>query len=155
MGGCFSPASIKDDEVGKDILESEDKEVVNLSKEEEDLKKRESEEAARKRKEEWEEEERKRKEREEEERKRRGKWAEKRIHAMEELMKTEETYVESLTQCINIDLKTIRGINEAFLGELKKKWETFDNDSTKIGESIIQFIPYFRQYQNYLNNYGD
>ncbi|ETO04030.1 hypothetical protein RFI_33372, partial [Reticulomyxa filosa] len=116
-------------------------------------------------------------EQKEKDRQRKEKWAQKRVHSIEELIKTEQTYVDSLTLCIDLfvtplehmpkalsrndhrvlfsDIKTIRGINQAFLQELLHQWKSFQNHNTKIGEHFIKFTPYFRQYQNYLNNYGN
>ncbi|ETO18342.1 trichohyalin, partial [Reticulomyxa filosa] len=194
MGGCCTAPPVEEADVGSDLPPdglSKDAEPAKETSEErrqrekqeeqtrEELaRKREQEELERKMEEERQrklEEERQRKL--EEERQRRLKWAQKRVHSIEELINTEQTYVDSLSLCIDLfanplenmpkaisrndhrvlfsDIKTIRGINEAFLQELLQDWKSFDNDKTMIGEHFIKFTPYFRQYQNYLNNYGN
>eukprot|EP01084_Bolivina_argentea_P223780 378566_1 len=129
------------------------------------------------------EKERKEREEEERiEKEKRLKRANKRKNAMKELLSTEQTYVNLLNKCIDTfvdplllkpellkpeqnrilfsDIKVIHGINKAFLDDLNSKFSAYDNNNNDmdimdmtIGEEIKKFTPYFRCYQNYLNNY--
>ncbi|ETO15982.1 hypothetical protein RFI_21378 [Reticulomyxa filosa] len=91
---------------------------------------------------------------------------------MNELVATEETYVELLTKLLanyvlslpakNIissddikvlfpdpDISQIRKYNLNFFAALKKRMEKFDNNTTKIGDIILQFVPFFKIYQQF------
>ena len=102
--------------------------------------------------------------------------AEKRKKAVDELIQTEQTYIDRLTLCIDNfakplknnnklisfqnhetlfkDLEVIRGLNSTFLNDLQSSVANWDNNNTMIGDYFIKFTPYFRMYQNYMNNYG-
>eukprot|EP01084_Bolivina_argentea_P149173 260648_1 len=88
--------------------------------------------------------------------------------AVQELIDTEITYVDSLNICIaqyherlitetklinaedvsNIfnDMKTIYKLNHTFLEDLQ-------SDGVRIGDIFVKFCPYFRMYQNYCNSF--
>ena len=106
--------------------------------------------------------------------------ANKRRHAMKELLDTEQTYVGLLKTLIEVfvdplsqkpeilenkiqnaqrilfsDIKIIYGVNTAFLGDLKKKFDESEDHTHDIfiGDDLRSFTPYFKSYQSYLNNY--
>ncbi|ETO34609.1 rhoGEF domain-containing protein, partial [Reticulomyxa filosa] len=53
------------------------------------------------------------------------------------------------------DLQIIFSLNEQLLKDMKQRFENWDNDKSKIGDLLLDFIPYFKMYQNYFNNYDN
>eukprot|EP01083_Nonionella_stella_P007898 22727_1 len=102
----------------------------------------------------------------------------RRKRAIEELLKTEKTYVHLMSKLVEhfvlflrnnkstlaaedyhilfpADIHAILGLNQTFLKELTTVIESkdFNNKNTKIGDIIYDFCPHFKMYQMYLNNY--
>ena len=101
-----------------------------------------------------------------------------REQAVKELIETEKTYVRLLGLTVTVymdplsqngeykklvtpkqhqvlfsDLKTILPFNDKFVKDLMGRHEKWNNNKSKIGDLFLDFCPYFRMYQNYLNNY--
>ena len=51
------------------------------------------------------------------------------------------------------DISTILGLNMNLLNALKQKFDNWDNDKSVIGDEFVKFAPYFKMYQNYVNNH--
>ncbi|ETO23510.1 RhoGEF domain-containing protein [Reticulomyxa filosa] len=101
--------------------------------------------------------------------------ARNRMRAIAELVETEQKYVLQLRELIDnwmrplqeqqliseVELKrifpgdivTIEKFNRVFLCNLEHIWRDFDNEISFLGPEISSFIPYFKMYQNYLNNH--
>lgn len=97
-----------------------------------------------------------------------------RVRAVSELISTEKTYVENLQmlhilycgplrnnnmikdkhyQTLFPDLETIIQLNSNLLDTLQQRFCDWNEDSSTIGDVILQFTPYFKMYQNYVNNH--
>ena len=94
---------------------------------------------------------------------------------MDELVTTERTYVNLLDGLIinyvnklkdssiitrnqyaalfPSDIITIHNCNKTFLQDLEKLHKTWNNSTSKLSPLIQSFVPYFRMYQNYVNNH--
>ena len=92
-----------------------------------------------------------------------------RVRAIDELIATEQTYVDNLRllnelyykpltnkkiiktkyiQSIFGEIETIINLNDNLLNTLKE-----NKNDDKIGEAMLQFIPFLKMYQNYINNH--
>ena len=113
---------------------------------------------------------------EEKEDDKRQRHAMKRQRAIEELVATEATYVTQLQLLLEHyanqlndykilkekeyhtlfpnDLRIICNLNSRLLNDLMDRIdENFDNDKTVISDILINFAPYFKMYQSYMNNH--